>query len=70
LESPDEKIKPENFEFINDSKPSKLILKYNKKIELETFYGDFISFTFGESKFTPEWYIVSTDPEYVILYLD
>jgi len=70
LESPDEKIKPENIELINDSKPSKLILKYNKPIELETFYGDFISFTFGEPKFTPEWYIVSTDPEYVKLYLD
>jgi hypothetical protein len=70
LESPDEKIKPENIELISDSKPSKLILNYKKKIELETFYGDFISFTFGEPKFTPEWYIVSTDPEYVILYLD
>jgi len=70
LESPDEKIKPENIELISDNKSSKLILKYNKKIDLETFYGDFISFTFGEPKFTPEWYIVSTDPEYVILYLD
>ena len=68
LENPSESIKPENIE-LND-KQSKLILKYNKKIELETFYGDFISFTFGEPKFTPEWYIVSTDPEYVILYLD
>lgn len=70
LESPDEKIKPENIELIDDKKQSKLKLNYNKKIELETFYGDFISFTFGEPKFTPEWYIVSTDPEYVILYLD
>ena len=66
----DEKIKPENIELIDDGRQSKLILKYNKKIELETFYGDFISFTFGEPKFTPEYHIVSTDPEYVILYLD
>jgi hypothetical protein len=70
LESPDEKIKPENIELIKDNNRTKLILNYKKKIELETFYGDFISFTFGEPKFTPEWYIVSTDPEYVILYLD
>ena len=70
LESPDEKIKPEDIQLINDSKQSKLILNYKKKIELETFYGDFISFTFGEPKFVPEWYIVSNDPEYVILYLD
>ena len=68
LENPSESIRPENIE-LNDEQ-SKLILKYNKKIELETFYGDFISFTFGEPKFTPEWYIVSTNPEYVILYLD
>jgi hypothetical protein len=34
LESPDEKIKPENIELISDSKPSKLILNYKKKIEL------------------------------------
>ena len=66
----DEKIKPENIELLDDGRQSKLILKYNKKIELETFYGDFISFTFGEPKFTPEYHIVSTDPEYVILYLD
>ena len=70
LESPDEKIKPENIELIKDNNRTKLILNYKKKIELETFYGDFISFTFGEPKFTPDWYIVSTDPEYVILYLD
>jgi hypothetical protein len=70
LESPDEKIKPENIKLIDDGKQSKLILKYDKKIELDTFYGDFISFTFGEPKFTPEWYIVSNDPDYVILYLD
>lgn len=70
LENPSEKIKPENIELINDNGQSKLILRYDKKIELETFYGDFLSFTFGEPKFTPEWYLVSTDPEYVILYLD
>ena len=70
LENPNEKIKPENIKLINDKGKSKLILNYDKKIELETFYGDFINFTFGEPKFTPEYYLVSTDPEYVILYLD
>ena len=70
LENPSESIKQENIELISNERQSKLVLKYNKKIELETFYGDFISFTFGEPKFTPEYYIVSTDPEYVILYLD
>ena len=70
LEYPSEKIKPENIELINDKVETQLILRYDKKIELETFYGDFLSFTFGEPKFTPEWYLVSTDPEYVILYLD
>lgn len=70
LENPSEKIKPENIELINDKVATQLILRYDKKIELETFYGDFLSFTFGEPKFTPEWYLVSTDPEYVILYLD
>ena len=70
LENPSESIKPENIEIIDDNGESKLILKYDKKIELETFYGDFISFTFGEPKFTPEYYLVSTDPKYVILYLD
>ena len=70
MEYPSEKIKPENIELINDKVETQLILRYDKKIELETFYGDFLSFTFGEPKFTPEWYLVSTDPEYVILYLD
>ena len=71
LENPNEKIKPENIELIDvNGVQSKLILKYDKKIELETFYGDFLSFTFGEPKFTPEYHIVSSDPEYVILYLD
>ena len=70
LENPSEKITPKNIELINDNGQEKLILKYGKNIELETFYGDFISFTVGEPKFTPEYYLVSNDPEYVILYLD
>jgi len=70
LENPNDKIIPENIELIDDGRQSKLILKYNKKIELETFCGDLTSLTIGEPKFTPEYYIVSNDPEYVILYLD
>ena len=68
FESPDEVIKKGDI-ILNDDN-TKLILNYKKKLELETFYGDFLSFTFGEPKFTPEYYIVSSDPEYVILYLD
>ena len=68
FETPDEKIQKDNIKLTNNG--TKLILDYNKKIELETFYGDFLSFTFGEPKFTPEYHIVSTDPEYLILYLD
>lgn len=66
FENPDEKIKENDIQICDN----KLVLKYNKKIKLETFYGDFLSFTFGEPKFTPEYHIVSTDPDYVIIYLD
>ena len=34
LENPSESIKPENIEFLNNERQSKLVLKYNKKIEL------------------------------------
>ena len=66
FETPEEKIQRDNIKFVGN----KLILDYKKKIELETFYGDFLSFTFGEPKFIPEYHIVSNDPEFLIIYLD
>ena len=66
FETPDEKIQETDINFSNN----KMILNYKKKIELETFYGDFLNFTFGEPKFIPEYHIISTDPEYVLIYLD
>ncbi len=70
FENSTEKIKPENIEYIENEKEEKLILKYNKELKLETFYGDLISDTFGDPKFTPTSHIVPNDPDYLKIYLD
>ena len=70
FENPTEKIKPENIEYIENEKEEKLILKYKKELKLETFYGDLISDTFGDPKFTPTSHIVPNDPDYLKIYLD
>ena len=47
-----------------------LKLDYKKELKLETFYGDLISDTFGDPKFTPTYHIISNDPDYLKIYLD
>ena len=53
-----------------DEKNQKLKLDYKKELKLETFYGDLISDTFGDPKFTPTYHIISNDPDYLKIYLD
>ena len=67
-----DKIKPTDIQLIEDKeKGEKLKLNYENALNLETFYGDdLITDTFGDPKFTPQYYIVSNDPEYVKIYLD
>ena len=63
-----EKIKPDDIKL--DEKNQKLKLDYKKELKLETFYGDLISDTFGDPKFTPTYHIISNDPDYLKIYLD
>ena len=63
-----DKIKSENIKLVEGNK--KLQLDYKRKLELETFYGDLITDTFGDPKFTPSYHIVSTDSNYIKIYLD
>ena len=67
-----EKITPQNIELIPlKENVDKLKLNYENSINLETFYGDnLITDTFGDPKFTPKYYVVSNDPDYVKIYLD
>ena len=53
-----------------DENDQKLKLNYKKELKLETFYGDLISDTFGDPKFTPTYHIISNDPNYLQIYLD
>jgi hypothetical protein len=71
-EEQSEKIKPNDIQLIQDKeKGEKLKLNYENDLNLETFYGDdLITDTFGDPKFTPKYYIISNDPEYVKIYLD
>ena len=66
FDNKEEKITPDNIELIGN----KLVLKYQKKINLETFYGDLFQGVFGDPKFNPRHEIVSNDPKYLKIYLD
>ena len=70
FDDPNEKIIPENISIIEDNGDEKLKLNYGKKLTLETFDGDLFTGTFGESKFNPKFFIVTTDPDYLKIYLD
>ena len=63
-----EMIKPDNIKLTSNEE--KLQLDYKKNLNLETFYGDLITDTFGDPKFTPSYYIISTDPKHLKIYLD
>ena len=66
LDDPNDKIIPDNIEL----RENKLILNYQKKINLETFYGGLFEGVFGDPKFTPRYDIISSDPNYLKIYLD
>ena len=66
LENPYDKITPE----IISLQGNKLVLNYQKKINLETFYGGLFEGVFGDPKFTPRYDIISSDPKFLKIYLD
>ena len=66
LENPNDKITPE----IISLQENKLVLNYQKKINLETFYGGLFEGVFGDPKFTPRYDIISSDPKFLKIYLD
>ena len=70
FENSSEKIKPEDIKYIENENEEKLVLQYKKELKLETFYGDLISDTFGDPKFTPTSHVVPNDPNYLKIYLD
>jgi HSP20 family molecular chaperone IbpA len=72
LDDDNEKINPENIKFEIDqdnNNRGKIVLDYQKNINLEIFCGDIISETFGEGKFCPEYSIESNENE-ILIYLD
>jgi len=66
LENPNDKITPEMISL----QENKLVLNYQKKINLETFYGGLFEGVFGDPKFTPRYDIISSDPQFLKIYLD
>lgn len=67
---PNERIEPKYIELKKENGKDKLILNYKKELELDTFYGDFFYDTFGDPKFEPSYYIVTTDKDYLKIYLE
>ena len=70
FDNPNEKIKPEMIELVNNNGQEKLKLNYHKKIELETFYGDIFSELSRNPKFNPEYHIITNNNKYLIIFLE
>ena len=64
------KVKPDDILLIkNNEERENLVLNYKNDIILDNFSSDIFTL-FRGNKFTPKYYIVSNDPNYVKIYLD